>query len=49
MPPHRPVPPDDDIARAAAALQGAARVAIVAGEGALASGAGPEVLALAKH
>jgi acetolactate synthase-1/2/3 large subunit len=48
MPPHRPVPPDDDIARAAAALQGAARVAIVAGEGALASGAGPEVLALAE-
>ena len=48
MPPHRPVPPDDDIARAAAALRGAARVAIVAGEGALASGAGPEVLALAQ-
>ena len=48
MPPHRPVPPDDDIARAAAALRGAARVAIVPGEGALASGAGPEVLALAE-
>jgi acetolactate synthase-1/2/3 large subunit len=48
MPPHRPVPPDDDVARAAAALQGATRVAIVAGEGALASGAGPEVLALAE-
>ena len=48
IPPHRPVPPDGDIARAAAALRGAARVAIVAGEGALASGAGPEVLALAE-
>ena len=48
MPPHRPVPADHDIERAAAALQGAARVAIVAGEGALASGAGPEVLALAE-
>ena len=48
MPPHRPVPADGDIARAAAALRGAARVAIVAGEGALASGAGPEVLALAE-
>ena len=48
MPPHRPVPPDGDIARAAAALRGAKRVAIVAGEGALASGAGPEVLALAE-
>jgi len=48
LPPHRPVPGDDDIARAAAALCGAARVAIVAGEGALASGAGAEVLALAE-
>ena len=48
MPPHRPLPADHDIKRAAAALQGAARVAIVAGEGALASGAGPEVLALAE-
>jgi acetolactate synthase-1/2/3 large subunit len=48
MPPHRPVAADHDIERAAAALRGAARVAIVAGEGALASGAGPELLALAE-
>ena len=34
--------------RPAAALRGAARVAIVAGEGALASAAGPEILALAE-
>jgi len=48
MPPHRPVPPDQDIERAATALREAARIAIVAGEGALASGAGPEILALAE-
>ncbi|MBW4093059.1 MAG: thiamine pyrophosphate-binding protein [Proteobacteria bacterium] len=48
MPPHRPVPAPDDIARAAAALRGAKRVAIVAGAGATASGAGAELLALAE-
>ena len=41
-----PVPPDEDIARAAAALLAAERVVIVAGEGAVLSGAGAEVLAL---
>jgi len=48
MPPHRPVPSDADIERAAAALLGAKRVAIVAGAGALASDAGAELLALAE-
>jgi acetolactate synthase-1/2/3 large subunit len=48
MPPHRPVPAPDDIARAAAALRGAKRVAIVAGAGATASGAGADLLALAE-
>jgi acetolactate synthase-1/2/3 large subunit len=48
IPPSRPVPSDVEIERAAAALRGAARVAIVAGEGALVSGAGAEVLALAE-
>lgn len=48
MPPHRPAPSGRDLEQAAAALRGAARVAIVAGEGALASAAGPEILALAE-
>ncbi|HEY8290513.1 MAG TPA: thiamine pyrophosphate-binding protein [Acetobacteraceae bacterium] len=46
MPPHRPVPADQDIERAAARLRSARRIAIVAGAGALASGAGKELLAL---
>jgi thiamine pyrophosphate-dependent acetolactate synthase large subunit-like protein len=46
LPPHRPVADERDIERAAAALTAARRIAIVAGEGALASEAGPEVLAL---
>lgn len=46
MPPHRPTPADDDIARAAAALLAAKRVVIVAGAGAAASGCGGELLAL---
>ena len=46
MPPHRPTPSDDEIERAAAKLRAAKRIAIVAGSGAAASGAGPEVLAL---
>jgi acetolactate synthase-1/2/3 large subunit len=48
MPPHRPTPSDSDIEHAAATLRLARRVVIVAGEGALASGAGPEVLRLAE-
>lgn len=46
MPPHRPTPSDDEIERAAAALRAASRIAIVAGAGAAASQAGPELLAL---
>jgi acetolactate synthase-1/2/3 large subunit len=41
LPPHRPTPADDEIGRAAAKLLAAKRVAIVAGAGATASGAGP--------
>ena len=47
-PAHRPVADEGDIKRAAAALTGAGRVVIVAGDGALASQAGPEVLAVAE-
>jgi acetolactate synthase-1/2/3 large subunit len=46
MPPYRPTPSDDEIERAAAALRAAKRIAIVAGAGATASRAGPELLAL---
>ncbi len=46
IPVHRPVGADSDIERAAKLLLGARRLAIVAGDGAAASGAGPEVLAL---
>jgi len=48
IPVHRPVADERDIERAAAILTGARRVAIVAGDGAAASQAGPEVLALAE-
>src|SRR5712692_8745450 len=48
IPVHRPVADERDIERAAALLTGARRVAIVAGDGAAASAAGPEVLALAE-
>ncbi|MGH7059533.1 MAG: thiamine pyrophosphate-binding protein [Stellaceae bacterium] len=48
IPAHRPVADERDIERAAAALKAVARVAIVAGDGAAASQAGPEVLALAE-
>jgi thiamine pyrophosphate-dependent acetolactate synthase large subunit-like protein len=48
IPAHRPVAGERDIERAAAALAAARRVAIVAGDGAAASQAGPEVLALAE-
>jgi len=48
IPVHRPVADDRDIERIAALLTGARRVAIVAGDGAAASQAGPEVLALAE-
>ena len=46
IPVHRPVAADSDIDRAAKLLLGARRLVIVAGDGAAASGAGPEVLAL---
>jgi acetolactate synthase I/II/III large subunit len=48
IPAHRPVADAADIERAAAALTAARRVAIVAGDGAAASQAGPEILALAE-
>jgi acetolactate synthase-1/2/3 large subunit len=48
IPLHRPVADARDIERAAALLGGARRLVIVAGDGAAASGAGPEVLALAE-
>jgi acetolactate synthase-1/2/3 large subunit len=48
IPVHRPVADERDLERAAALLTGARRLAIVAGDGAAASGAGPEVLALAE-
>jgi acetolactate synthase-1/2/3 large subunit len=46
MPPYRPTPSDDEIERAAAKVRAARRIAIVAGTGAAASGAGAELLAL---
>src|SRR3984957_10527323 len=48
VPVHRPVADDSDIERSAKILLGARRVAIVAGDAAAASGAGPEILALAE-
>jgi len=48
IPVHRPVAEDRDIKRLAALLKGARRIAIVAGDGAAASQAGPEVFALAE-
>ena len=48
IPAHRPAADARDIERAAAALAAAGRVVIVAGEGAAASNAGPELLALAE-
>jgi len=48
MPPFRPAPADDEIERAAAALRGSRRLAIVAGAGVTASQAGPELLALGR-
>jgi acetolactate synthase I/II/III large subunit len=48
IPVHRPVADAADLERAAAALTAARRVAIVAGDGAAASEAGPELLALAE-
>jgi acetolactate synthase-1/2/3 large subunit len=48
VPPCRPVADARDIERAVAALLAARRVAIVAGDGATASDAGPEILALAE-
>lgn len=48
LPVHRPVADARDIERAAALLTGARRVAIIAGDGAAVSQAGPEILALAE-
>jgi len=48
IPVHRPVANEQDIERGAAILAGARRLVIVAGDAAAASGAGPEVLALAE-
>jgi len=48
IPAHRPIADAADIERAAAALTTAPRVVIVAGDGAAASRAGPEILALAE-
>jgi thiamine pyrophosphate-dependent acetolactate synthase large subunit-like protein len=48
IPVHRPLAEERDITRIAALLKGAHRVAIVAGDGAATSQAGPEVLALAE-
>ena len=48
IPAHRPVADAADIERAVGALTAARRVAIVAGDGAAASRAGPELLALAE-
>jgi acetolactate synthase I/II/III large subunit len=49
VPPHRPVAEDAEIERAAVALLAAKKVCIVAGEGAVASGAHNEVLAVAER
>ncbi|MBN8927610.1 MAG: thiamine pyrophosphate-binding protein [Rhodospirillales bacterium] len=46
MPPYRPTPSDHEIDRAADRLRAAKRIVIVAGEGAAAAQAGPELLAL---
>jgi acetolactate synthase-1/2/3 large subunit len=48
IPVHRPVAEERDVERIAALLKGARRIAIVAGDGAAASQAGAEVLALAE-
>ena len=48
IPVHRPVADDRDIERIATLLKGGRRIAIVAGDGAAASQAGPEILALAE-
>jgi acetolactate synthase-1/2/3 large subunit len=48
IPVHRPVGSDIDIERVAKIVTGTRRLVIVAGDGAAASGAGPEILALAE-
>jgi acetolactate synthase-1/2/3 large subunit len=48
LPPHRPTPDDRSIDLAAARLTAAEHVVVVVGAGAVQSGAGPEVLALAE-
>lgn len=46
VPPYRPSPSDSEIEKVAVALRAAKKIVLVAGEGATASGAGREVLAL---
>ena len=48
VPPYRPVAADDEVDRIARILLAARKVVIVAGEGAMASGAGAELLAVAE-
>lgn len=48
VPPYRPVAADDEVERIARILLAAKNVVIVAGEGAMASGAGAEILAVAE-
>lgn len=48
-PPHRPAPDPEALAEAARLIRGARRPALLVGGGALASGAGREVRALAEH
>lgn len=48
VPPYRPAAADDEVERIAKILLKASKVVIVAGEGATASGAGPEILAVAE-
>jgi len=48
VPPYRPAASDDEVEQLAKRLLEASRIVIVAGEGATASGAGPEILAVAE-
>lgn len=48
VPPYRPAASDDEVEQLAKRLLRASKIVIVAGEGATASGAGPEILAVAE-
>ena len=48
VPPYRPAASDDEVEQLAKRLLKASKIVIVAGEGATASGAGPEILAVAE-